>query len=109
MEVHSIDARKLHSQLTHLIQLHYGLSSTIITGIPMKEEQNANSSANYDVEIFHLSSTHNRMDYDDITQIRTRKPGSQYDSVILFYFILLYFIYLILNKVKSRQIWIVYG
>ena len=32
---------------------HYELASTTVTGIPMKEEQNASSSASYDVELFH--------------------------------------------------------
>ncbi|XP_046750559.1 integrator complex subunit 13 [Diprion similis] len=58
MEVHSIKAPKLHSKLSHLILSHYDLASTTVTGIPMKEEQNASSSANYDVEIFHASAAH---------------------------------------------------
>lgn len=48
----------LHSKLSHLILSHFDLASTTVTGIPMKEEQNASSSANYDVEIFHSSSAH---------------------------------------------------
>lgn len=51
-------APKLHSKLSHLILSHYDLASTTVTGIPMKEEQNASSSANYDVEIFHASAAH---------------------------------------------------
>ncbi|XP_012269667.1 integrator complex subunit 13 [Athalia rosae] len=58
MEVHSMKAPKLHSKLSHLILSHYDLASTTVTGIPMKEEQNASSSANYDVEIFHASAAH---------------------------------------------------
>lgn len=58
VEVHSIKASALHSKLSHLILSHYDLASTTVTGIPMKEEQNASSSANYDVEIFHSSSAH---------------------------------------------------
>ena len=34
------------------------MASTTVTGIPMKEEQNASSSANYDVEIFHPVAAH---------------------------------------------------
>ena len=41
-----------------LILQHYTLASTTVTGIPMKEEQNASSSANYDVEIFHAAKAH---------------------------------------------------
>lgn len=51
-------ATALHSKLSHLILSHYDLSSTTVTGIPMKEEQNASSSANYDVEIFHSVNAH---------------------------------------------------
>lgn len=51
-------APALHSKLSHLILSHYNLASTTVTGIPMKEEQNASSSANYDVEIFHASAAH---------------------------------------------------
>jgi len=45
-------------KLSHLILEHYDLASTTVTGIPMKEEQNASSSANYDVEMFHRSAAH---------------------------------------------------
>jgi hypothetical protein len=41
-----------------LVLQHYELASTTVTGIPMKEEQNASSSANYDVEIFHPVAAH---------------------------------------------------
>ncbi|RZF33650.1 hypothetical protein LSTR_LSTR007028 [Laodelphax striatellus] len=53
-EVHCAKAGgQIASKLSHLILSHYDLASTTVTGIPMKEEQNASSSANYDVEIFH--------------------------------------------------------
>lgn len=58
MEVHSVKAPTLHGKLSHLILPHYDLASTTVTGIPMKEEQNASSSANYDVEIYHSSTAH---------------------------------------------------
>lgn len=58
MEVHAMKAPSLHCKLSHLILSHYDLASTTVTGIPMKEEQNASSSANYDVEIFHASAAH---------------------------------------------------
>ncbi|XP_048741642.2 integrator complex subunit 13-like [Ostrea edulis] len=48
----------LYNRLMQLVQVHYGLSSTTVTGIPMKEEQNASSSANYDVELLHPSQAH---------------------------------------------------
>lgn len=44
--------------LNNLCLQHHNLKSTTITGIPMKEEQNASSSAQYDVEIIHCSSIH---------------------------------------------------
>jgi hypothetical protein len=48
-EVHSVKAGgQIASKLSNLILNHH----------PMKEEQNASSSANYDVEIFHSSAAH---------------------------------------------------
>lgn len=58
-EVHVTQSGKfLYNKLIQLVQTHYGLSSTTVTGIPMKEEQNASSSANYDVELLHPSEAH---------------------------------------------------
>lgn len=58
-EVHSTKSgRVLPSKLVSLVQQHYNLASTTVTGIPMKEEQNANSSANYDVELLHPATAH---------------------------------------------------
>ena len=50
--------RWLASRFCSLVLQHYELASTTVTGIPMKEEQNASSSANYDVEIFHSVAAH---------------------------------------------------
>uniref|UniRef100_A0A673MC38 Protein asunder homolog n=1 Tax=Sinocyclocheilus rhinocerous TaxID=307959 RepID=A0A673MC38_9TELE len=53
-EVHSVRAgRYLAGKLNVLVQQHFDLASTTITNIPMKEEQHANTSANYDVELLH--------------------------------------------------------
>lgn len=58
-EVHTTrSGRNLYNKIIHLVQRHYGLASTTVTGIPMKEEQNASSSANYDVELLHPSEAH---------------------------------------------------
>ncbi|KAG8544329.1 hypothetical protein GDO81_022677, partial [Engystomops pustulosus] len=58
-EVHSVRAgRHLATKLNHLVQLHFDLASTTITNIPMKEEQHANTSANYDVELLHHKEAH---------------------------------------------------
>jgi len=51
-----------HSRL----MAHHDLISTTVTGIPMKEEQNAQSSSNYDVPLWH-----------------PRLPTSSQDSMIL--------------------------
>lgn len=51
-------SRWLASRFCSLVLQHYELASTTVTGIPMKEEQNASSSANYDVEIFHPAAAH---------------------------------------------------
>ncbi|XP_011638452.1 integrator complex subunit 13 isoform X1 [Pogonomyrmex barbatus] len=89
VEVHSIKASALHSKLSHLILSHYDLASTTVTGIPMKEEQNASSSANYDVEIFHSSAAHtailkgNPQDSALIKTFRRFEEGSEYETVTL--------------------------
>ncbi|XP_077399799.1 LOW QUALITY PROTEIN: integrator complex subunit 13 [Vanacampus margaritifer] len=58
-EVHSVRAgRHLASKLNILVQQHFDLASTTITNIPMKEEQHANTSANYDVELLHHKDAH---------------------------------------------------
>ncbi|XP_032665480.1 integrator complex subunit 13 isoform X1 [Odontomachus brunneus] len=89
VEVHSIKASALYSKLSHLILSHYDLASTTVTGIPMKEEQNASSSANYDVEIFHSSAAHavilrgNPQDSALIKTFRRFEEGSEYETVTL--------------------------
>lgn len=58
-EVHSVRAgRHLATKLNVLVQQHFDLASTTITNIPMKEEQHANTSANYDVELLHHKDAH---------------------------------------------------
>nr|XP_028602868.1 integrator complex subunit 13 isoform X3 [Podarcis muralis] len=58
-EVHSVRAgRHLATRLNVLVQQHFDLASTTITNIPMKEEQHANTSANYDVELLHHKEAH---------------------------------------------------
>ncbi|XP_026317481.1 protein asunder [Hyposmocoma kahamanoa] len=51
-------ASNLANLLGRLVLPHYRLATTTVTGIPMKEEQNASSSANYDVEIIHSLEAH---------------------------------------------------
>ena len=46
---------------TFILYCYPSLASTTVTGIPMKEEQNASSSANYDVELFHHGESHARL------------------------------------------------
>ncbi|KAI5624104.1 protein asunder-like isoform X1, partial [Silurus asotus] len=74
-EVHSVRAgRHLASKLNVLVQLHFDLASTTITNIPMKptlnvcvqEEQHANTSANYDVELLHHRDAHLEFKNSDI-------------------------------------------
>ncbi|KAK0096332.1 hypothetical protein PV326_005787 [Microctonus aethiopoides] len=89
MEVHSMKSIALHSKLSHLILSHYDLASTTVTGIPMKEEQNASSSANYDVEMFHSVTAHssilngNPQDSALIKTFRRFEEGSEYETVTL--------------------------
>ncbi|XP_067005388.1 integrator complex subunit 13 [Anabrus simplex] len=86
-EVHSVKAGgQLAAKLSHLILNHYDLGSTTVTGIPMKEEQNASSSANYDVEIFHSSAAHTSIlkgNAADSAMIRTQREGADYETVTL--------------------------
>lgn len=85
-EVHSIKATLISNKLSSLILEHYDLASTTVTGIPMKEEQNASSSANYDVEIYHASSAHTSIlkgNAADTAAIRTKKDGHEYETVTL--------------------------
>jgi hypothetical protein len=51
-----------------------------ISGIPMKEEQNASTSANYDVELFHAA-----MFTGDPAEkaIQTQKEGCEYKTITL--------------------------
>ena len=76
-------------RMIKLVLEHYGLSSTTVTGIPMKEEQNASSSANYDVEIVHSNDAHlellqNRADHPDTHfPYHTMKEDALYETVSL--------------------------
>ncbi|KAJ0177124.1 hypothetical protein K1T71_007133 [Dendrolimus kikuchii] len=58
VEVRVSRASALANLLGRLVLPHYALATTTVTGIPMKEEQNASSSANYDVEIIHSADAH---------------------------------------------------
>nr|CAB3256405.1 protein asunder homolog [Phallusia mammillata] len=57
VESHNVKATRhgiaVANRMLNLLRHHYDLSVTSITGIPMKEEQHANSSANYDVLLLH--------------------------------------------------------
>ncbi|KAJ1527268.1 hypothetical protein ONE63_008791 [Megalurothrips usitatus] len=86
-EVHAVLPNgNIAVKLSHLILQHYDLASTTVTGIPMKEEQNASSSANYDVEIFHLAEAHSSIlkgSAQDTALVRTLREGCEYDTVTL--------------------------
>ncbi|CAB3224018.1 unnamed protein product [Arctia plantaginis] len=69
-------ASALANLLGRLVLPHYRLATTTVTGIPMKEEQNASSSANYDVEIIHPAEAH--------TGLRaSQTPAEAAESVVL--------------------------
>lgn len=53
--------KDLPMKLIELVKNFYELSVTSVTNIPMKEELNANSSANYDVDILHDKSLHDQL------------------------------------------------
>ncbi|XP_029404976.1 protein asunder [Bactrocera dorsalis] len=82
-EIHTTSAPNISNKLTHLIMSHYDLASTTVTGIPMKEEQNANSSANYDVEILHARNAHTSICGSEALLPTSRKEGAEYETVTL--------------------------
>ena len=45
------------------------MACTTVTGIPMKEEQNAATSANYDVELVHPMEAHQHLIRSDAASI----------------------------------------
>jgi len=73
----------LASKLLYLCLKHYDLASTTVTGIPMKEEQNASSSANYDVELFHSAESHDKLVKDDADMALALKDGCEYQTATL--------------------------
>ncbi|KAH8295121.1 hypothetical protein KR018_007547 [Drosophila ironensis] len=83
VEIHTVSAPDISHKLTHLILDHYNLASTTVTNIPMKEEQNANSSANYDVEILHSRVAHSVACGPDFSLPTSLRPGATYETVTL--------------------------
>jgi len=73
----------LAHKLLYLCLKHYSLASTTVTGIPMKEEQNASSSANYDVELFHHGESHARLLGDVSDMTLARRGGCEYNTATL--------------------------
>ncbi len=88
-EVHSVKSgRFLAAKLSYLVLSHYDLASTTVTGIPMKEEQNASSSANYDVEIVHPSIAHTDLFKSgsfgaEGVCVKAFREGFSYDTITL--------------------------
>ena len=73
----------LANKLLSLCLKHYSLASTTVTGIPMKEEQNASSSANYDVELFHVADAHVALLGDSCDLPLTKKEDCEYMTATL--------------------------
>lgn len=76
------------SKMITLLLSHYDLASTTVTNIPMKEEQNASSSANYDVEIVHSNQAHldllkNYLTAGEQMNLKSTKEDVSYDTVSL--------------------------
>ncbi|XP_054708924.1 integrator complex subunit 13-like [Uloborus diversus] len=88
-EIHNVKSgRHLAAKLGVLVQQHYNLASTTVTGIPMKEEQNASSSANYDVELLHPAAAHAEIFKTGVVNaegvhITAVKEGQIYETVTL--------------------------
>ena len=85
----------LANKLLSLCLEHYKLASTTVTGIPMKEEQNASSSANYDVELFHVAEAHAALLGDTGDLPLTKKEECEYDTVSLIIIIIIIVIVII--------------
>jgi len=86
LEVYSIPASKIGIKISNLLLKHYNLASTTVIGIPMKEEQNANSSANYDVEIYHAATAHSAILNANVAKARSvvaNKEGAGYETIKL--------------------------
>lgn len=86
LEVHSISASNIGTKVANLLLKHYNLASTTVTGIPMKEEQNASSSANYDVEIYHAATAHTTIlnaNESDAKAVVANKDGADYKTIKL--------------------------
>lgn len=74
----------LAQALLSLALRHYNLASTTVTGIPMKEEQNASSSANYDVEIVHPADAHiDILKSVGVEGVTSTKEGVEYETISL--------------------------
>lgn len=78
----------ISSKMITLLLSHYDLASTTVTNIPMKEEQNASSSANYDVEIVHSNQAHldllkNYLTPGEQMNLKSTKEDVSYDTVSL--------------------------
>ena len=86
-EIFSIGSgANLAPKLCSLVLRHYDLASTTVTGIPMKEEQNASSSANYDVELFHPAKAHTAILKgipSETAHLKTIRVGTDYETVTL--------------------------
>lgn len=82
-EIHSHPSAKLPRVLMNLILKHYNLASTTVTNIPMKEEANSSSSANYDVEIFHEVRTHSVFLNAELPRSVISQEGFEYETVTL--------------------------
>eukprot|EP00102_Acyrthosiphon_pisum_P011212 XP_008179867.1 PREDICTED: protein asunder-like [Acyrthosiphon pisum] len=87
-EVHSIPASKIGIKISNLLLKHYNLASTTVISIPMKEEQNANSSANYDVEIYHAATAHTAILNANVANanakaVVAKKEGADYETIKL--------------------------
>jgi len=80
----AIAGPSLANKLLSLCLAHYTLASTTVTGIPMKEEQNASSSANYDVELFHVREAHEALVLGEAGDLPvTKKEECEYMTVTL--------------------------
>ncbi|KAF0305690.1 Integrator complex subunit 13 [Amphibalanus amphitrite] len=77
---------QLAPMMMNLVLSHYELASTTVTGIPMKEEQNSGSSANYDVELLHPAKAYESIlqgSPADHAHLRTRRDGCEYETITL--------------------------
>uniref|UniRef100_A0AC34QGN6 Protein asunder n=1 Tax=Panagrolaimus sp. JU765 TaxID=591449 RepID=A0AC34QGN6_9BILA len=85
--MYTVTGRKLNPYLRRIMMEAYDLTSTTISGIPMKEESSPYNTSEYDVEILHPRALHKHLDtanlLGDSSPIIKRTQEGGYNTVSL--------------------------